>query len=211
MQVFRRGDAAFGGQINEVGKNIPGCGTQQAGGHVAVDHCCERCCVCWTVLQGCKDFRLSSHSVTNQPVQTCRRVRNCTPMTRIEYPPVFVLQLFAGGHEIGQIAIRRRNKGRRPSHDVISGKADIFPGKAQMIPDMARCMDGAQGPVRVMEGVSVPEWDVRRESGVDAFTTASHTGRAQTAHHVAHAGICRAEGMDAHMWTDGIRKGAGER
>ena len=56
-------------------------------------------------------------------------------------------QAAAGGHEIGQIAIGRRDKRTGPAHDVIAGKDRILPMKTKMIADMSGRMQCGQFPV----------------------------------------------------------------
>lgn len=112
----------------------------------------------------------------------------------VKHAPGFCLQACAGGHEIGEIAIRRRNEGRGPTHHVICGKAGIAPCKRDMIANMTGGVDDAQAPAVASNHLAIGHCSVGREIQINPFSAAGHTCRCQRLHHSGTACVSIAEG-----------------
>lgn len=163
-------------------KDVAGRGPQQRGGRFGVDERGQHMGRGGAGGEGGQNIGLPGLAMCDEPGQTVMGGINRGSVARIEHPPALFIQPCAGGHEIGQIAIRWRHKRAGPAHNVICGETRVFPAKTDVIADMSGGVDHVQRPCIALDLVLVSHDPVRAKIDVDAFAAANLCALGQLRH-----------------------------
>ena len=136
-----------------------------------------------------EDRSFAAEAVVDQPVEAGGRIRDRCAVAGVEDGPVPRLQTGTAGHEIGQIAIRRRHERAGPAHHVVGGEADVALAKRDVVADMAGRVDHLQRPAVAIDVVTVGHHLVGNKVGVDTFTAACEPALREALHHLAAPGL----------------------
>lgn len=207
--MINRGDPVFTMQINEMRQDIAGGGWQKRGGRIDIDPRGEGCAGGGALGERLKDLGLARQAVPDQPIEPLGRGVDRGTMAGMEDAPIALLQAAAGGHEICEIAFRRRDKRAGPAHHQVTAEHGIAERKAQVVAEMTRGVERREAPVRPVHHIPIGQGFVRGKLCIDAFTAADKPTFRQALHDGASPAHGIRKGMDRRLCCSA--QGPGQR
>ncbi len=177
-------------------KDVAGCRRQKNRRCIGVDRARDGGGAGGARIKGGQNSGLARAPVRDQPVEPAARVCNRIAMAGIEHPPLPRRKPRAGGHEIGEVPIGRRDQRTGPAHHVIAGQAGVVPAEADVIAQMAGRMDHLERPVRAGNRLAVADPRIGGKAVIDSFAAALHTRRHKLFHDRAAPRVRPAEGQN---------------